>query len=68
MIQHFVKQDLVHLENKNWGGWNIDQLCPKCNKGHLQWPGEKEDTGIKTTEFFRCDYCGSEFRNYRRDT
>jgi hypothetical protein len=25
--------------------------------------GEKEDTGFKKIDYFRCDYCGSEFRH-----
>ena len=33
--------------------------------------GEREDTGMRKTDFFRCDYCASEFKNFRiegRDT
>jgi hypothetical protein len=68
MIGYFIEQDVGHLEKKNWEGWKIDQACPICNDGHLYRPGAKEDDGIRKTDFFRCDYCDSEFRNYRLDT
>jgi hypothetical protein len=68
MIMYFVEQDIVHLEKKNWEGWKIGQVCPKCNKGHLQRRGKKEETRTTSTDFFHCDYCGWQFRGYRLDT
>ena len=63
MITYFTEQDLVPLEKKNWNRFKIGDTCSKCKKGHLQMTGEREDTGIKKVDYFRCDYCGSEFRN-----
>jgi hypothetical protein len=68
MINYFVQQDSVALEKKDVEGFKIGQLCNKCKRGHLQMTGEREDTGIKKTDFFRCDYCGSEFKNIRAET
>jgi hypothetical protein len=68
MLDYFLEQDLVPLEGKNWGGWKIGQICTICQKGTLQMTGEREETGIKQTDFFRCDYCGHEFKNYKIET
>jgi hypothetical protein len=67
MLTYFMEQDLVPLERKNWGGFRIGDICGKCEKGHLQITGEKEDTGEKKVDYFRCDYCGSDFKNQRID-
>jgi hypothetical protein len=67
MLNYFIEQDLVPLERKNWGGFKIGDLCNKCKKGYLQMTGEREDTGIRKTDFFKCDYCDAEFKNYRID-
>jgi hypothetical protein len=68
MLKYFMEQDLVPLEKENWGRFKIGDACNKCEKGHLQMAGKKEDTGTsKLISFFRCNYCASEFKNYRTD-
>jgi hypothetical protein len=67
MLTYFIEQDLVPLERKNWSGFKIDDICGKCKRGHLQITGEKEDTGEKKMDYFRCDYYGSDLKNQRID-
>ncbi len=66
MLTYFMEQDLVPLEKKG-KRFEIDDLCNKCKKGHLQFYGKKEEYDIRKEVYFRCDYCGSEFSNKRVD-
>jgi hypothetical protein len=67
MIDYFTEQDLEPLENKRWR-WKVEDSCIKCGKGTLQLTGEREDTGFRKIEYFKCDYCASPFKNQRIET
>ena len=66
MLRYFIEQDLVPLEKKG-KRFEMGDLCSKCKKGRLQITGKKEDYDFRKTEYFQCDYCGSEFSNKRLD-
>lgn len=70
-IDYFVEMDCIHLENKPLQLFKENSVCIKCKIGHLEKTIKKEEysnakgTFRKRTEFWLCDNCGQEFKQYK---
>lgn len=66
MIDYFITQDCIHLENKRIEYFKQGDVCIKCNDGHLECPRTKEifeeNNYKRKIVFWKCDSCGFEYQ------